>query len=658
MATPGEAHTAVNLRQNDGSLVVVGQPTTRYHITHGHRLLLADGDHVFTLCDTTIYCNGIAVTTTGHDVVAMHRVGEGLVIVTSGGLIHLRYNGDDCVVVNTGDAVPAISLVAADAFTVQESLDALSFRTPYDAWRAPLAAADVDVLTSHYRAAWKLATSAISSQGAFHTPLMACYGVRLWDESYLYFSSPVVLGRSTLDNARQATARVTTASAHYTGIEATSLSLQAYRLGIVVAGGVSDLWLGMIKAIDVFVTSQPAIALTQSLDYRCVSTMGGVRVPGLQYGWTAVPEARVMAQLEASGWHLVATTGDIGALAQGRFVAPNVAYVGGSNVGCTMVSAGLGEVTREQVAAVMQGVSMLAPVASMVRNGRLYLASARGELSCSAHGNALSSSLPKLVTGARVLALAPVARPIYSGGFGRYAVYLFTSEGIYAVAQSATGTLGEARLVDRSIIAQGCVPIEGNRDIYFVDQHHRLCRLEGNVVYHLLSGVEVVGGMAWDDAHGELVLLNNTGRVLAISPQGFYSERTIDAVALCGSGYVALAVTASGEVLDLNCEQPASLSVSYVSHPIVVGLHSPVAPCGVMWWIEGNGVALALQARGAQGDMQHSFLLCRFVASGSLCSPLSMPLVAPPCRAISLAISGTAHTGTIFHPLSLKYTVL
>ncbi len=649
-AEPGEAQMAVNLRQLDGALEVVGKPATVGAIPAGHRLLLVDGEHLFTVLDDSLYCDGAVVTTVDGDVVGMHRVGNNLVLVTSAGLTHLRMDGDTCVVIDRADAVPSIALTATDSFTVSQSLDAVTFASAYSSWQSPLASADVSTLTSHWRTAWNGAVTQITSQGAYYTPLQACYGVRLWDDSYLCFSDPVTLGADTLANAAQVTAAAVTSSGTYTGIVAATLAMQGYRLGIEVTGGVGESWQSLVKAIDIFVTSQPAIADTSALSYRCVTTVGGVRQAALQYGWTALSSARVMAALEASGWTLAASTTDIASLASGRFVADNVTYASGSTVGSLGIASEGATVTRAQVDAVSTGSDEVKPVASLVRNGRLYIASADGLLACSAHGNALTTSQVECVTGASILALAPVSRALYSGGFGRYAVYLFTMEGIYAVAQSALGVLGEARLVSREVIASGCKPVDGDRDIYYVNRNQWLCRLRGSTITRLVPAMGQGGDMAWDDVHGELHIIAPQG-VVAVTPDGLYSQRTVAATALYDDTLHALAVDASGMVLDLASEEAATMPVTWESHPVVLGQHAPVTVRRVEWWVDAEDASLSLTVMGRRGS--RAFMLSSLSVDGTIAAPIPMPLVAPPVRAVQLSITGTAPSGSFLYPTRL-----
>ena len=653
-AAHGEAAMALNVREQEQSLVVTGQPVQRGTIPTGHRLMLVDNGHFFTVAAGVVYCDGTAVTQSATDVLAMHRVGSGIVVVNATGLIHLRYSGNTVVETAVSEAVPQLQLTMADQFTSQQQLAAVTFAEPYTTWAAPLSAADEKTIASNFAMAWKTASTAITSVGAYFTPLMACYGVRLHDDNYLWISNPTTIGLTTMANAQQVAANCVTASSRYTGIVAATLAMSAYRVGIKVTSGVGEHWLPLVKAIDVFVTTQPTIA-SQSLSYRCAATHGTSRVPALLYGWQAQSQEQVLAQLAASGWSMVATTTDLASLADGRFVASNVVRVAATAtdvVSAPMV--GGATLTREQVEAIARGSSEVAPVASLVRNGRLYTASADGHLAMTAQGNALATAQVTHVTGAQVLALAPVLRPLYSGGFGRYAVYMFTNEGIYAVAQSAQGRLGEARLVDRAVIAPGCVPVDGDRDVYFVNRYNSLCRLTGSAVEVLLPGIGEVQALAWDDCHGELHVLADGGETLAVQASGHYSRRTVEASQLYNDTSHALAVTAQGEVLDLTHENDAQQQVLYQSHPIVLAGQCAV-PRSVSWCVISNAAQVALSLHGERGMSCHGFLIGRLRVNGVVRAPLAVPVVSSPCRSVRFTVDGTALSGTVIATLKIRF---
>ncbi len=652
-AAPGEAATAVNVRMQEASLVVTGAPEQVAAIPAGHRLLLVDGEHYFTLVDDAIYCDGALVTRV-DGVVAMHLVGSMPVVVTREGLIHMRYSGGTAVVVSKADAVPRLSIAATEPFSTQNMVDAMDFAAPYGRWASPLAAADVATLTSRYHKAWTSAHNALTASGAYSAPVSVCYGVRMWDDNYLWISDAVTVGLDTLDNAQPLVADAVQSGGTYTGVEAAVLSTKGYRLGITVGGGVGEQWKTLVKAIDIFATAQPAIAMTSSLNYRCIATQAGQRVARLEYGWQPLSREHVQALLESSGWTMVASTSSLVALDEGRFEAPNVSYVP-STASCvvTVPMAGGATLTREAVAAVQAGDGGMRPVASMVRNGRLYTASVSGMMAVSAHGNATVTTEVSQVTGAGVMAIAPVSRPLYSGGFGRYAVYLFTGEGIYAVAQSALGTLGEARLVDRSVIAPGCVPVDGDRDVYYVDRHGWLCRLTGSTVARLLPEIAGDAMITWDDAHGELHVTTAAGYMLAVTRDGYWSRRTVGAVSLYDDVTHSLAVTASGAVLDLASETPRLQPLEYQSHPLLLDHRMLAVPRGVSWCVISDQASLQLSLHGERGTSCHGFLVSRLNVDGSVQAPLSLPLLSPPCRSVRFSVSGRAYTGTVIHEFTL-----
>ncbi|MCQ2289522.1 MAG: hypothetical protein MJZ74_10560 [Muribaculaceae bacterium] len=654
-AVAGEAAVVKNLRERECSLEVVGVPVPCGSIPAGHRLMLVDGDRYFTLCDNRIYCNGSVVLSADSEVLAMHRMGDGVVAVTRRGLRHLQYDGEACVEVDLHDAIPAIEIVVGEDITSQQSMDEYAFAHGYSRWNAPLDASDVAALTSRYRMAWSVANASIVAQGGYNAPLMACYGVRLRDDNYLWVSEPVFLGESTTGNAQQVSAQVMTDGGRYTGIEASTLSLQGFKLGLRVTAGVGQRWRHLVKAVDVFVTRTAAVADTTSLVYRCVNTQAGQRVSLLQFGWQSVPASSIRALLEASGWTMVASTGSIEALDGGRFEAANVVYAASTSTGIINAPMWHGaSLSRDDVERINTRLDAVSPVASLVRNGRLYVASGDGQLALMAHGNAMSVTQVSRVTGTSIMALAPVSRPLYSGGFGRYAVYLFTDEGIYAVAQSATGVLGEARLVDRSVIAPGCVPVDGDRDVYYVDSHDWVCRLTGSAVTRLVPLSCKVTGMTWDAAHHELHVITEQGDVLAMSREGHHGLRTIEASGLYDDVTRSLAVTPTGQVLDLATEQSARLPVEYMSHPIVLDRAMCASPSGVTWCVMGQDLDVSLALHGDRGMTCHGFLVGRLRVRGDANAPLHMPLRSPLCRSVRLKIDGEAMTGTVISSTTIK----
>ena len=617
----------LRLNQEGNALVVTGLPEQRGTVPAGHRLVCADGSHLITLYDGRLWCDGSEVAALSGELRGIHRVGPLLVVSTSAGMVYLADSGIGYDVVSLDDALPSLSVAAQGATAVTSSLPAIAFAEPYDRWQAPLSQADVTAVTAALRTAWNSVTGRAQAYGLHYARLRVRYGVRLWDDSYLWMSEPVTLGGNLPGNAPRVTVDVDVDSGgRYVGVPAATLSLTTFTLGVSVNSGVGEQWRSMIKAVDVLVTDQAQLVQdTATLDYRCLTTSGGTRRAVLDYGFVARAAAQVDAQLVRSPWRVVASCTDLDALAQGRWVE----------------SAVVPDITMSAA----QGEQMALPaqrrvVASLLCNGRLYVADDTGLMTTSRAGNPLVVERECVVTGARLLGMAQVPRSLYSGGFGRYPVYLFTDEGIFALPLTAQGAYGEPRLLDRTVLAAGCQPVEGNRDIYFTSWRGHLCCLQASTVTVIKAGAEV-RQMVWDDVHGELWCRAVDGAVSALLADGTMCCRTLQAVHFYGDLTHALAVTATGDVLDLTAERQAMMDVEWLSEPV----ECPKPLRRIMWQVYGDDVSLRLDVLGERGVSCHGFLVNRLEVTGRVAAPIVVPLFAPPLRTMRRRITGRAATG-------------
>ena len=74
-AAAGEACSAVNVRECDDALHVVGSPSPIGTIPTGHRLLLVDGNRHITVSGQQVMCEGQVITTLDGELVGAHRIG-------------------------------------------------------------------------------------------------------------------------------------------------------------------------------------------------------------------------------------------------------------------------------------------------------------------------------------------------------------------------------------------------------------------------------------------------------------------------------------------------------------------------------------------------------------------------------------------------------
>jgi len=287
-------------------------------------------------------------------------------------------------------------------------------------------------------------------------------------------------------------------------------------------------------------------------------------------------------------------------------------------------------------------------VCATASGGRLYCCTSGGDVVVSHAGNALVEAHRRSVLGARPLALAVVTHPLWSGGFGRYPVYVFTDDGIYAIPQSATlGTLGEARLVDRTVIDSGVTPVEGGGDIWLVSRHGDLCRLSGAKLT-VVRRSTAASALAWCNAYRELWLLMDDGYPLVMLPSGRCVRRTVDATALYSDPRHALAVTTSGQVVDLEQEQPATMPVVWQSHPLTLHPLLAMVVQRAVWHVMGEDLSLTLTVSGQRAILaSQSQEIVTMQITGNASLPLATPLVHRRARTLTLSATGTAPTGTM-----------
>lgn len=629
----GEAQLAQNVRERESSLQVVGQPAVVGTIAVGERLLLIAGDCRVTSRGKTVKVDGETVVTVGGNIVGAHAMGDVIVIVTDVGLTYLRSYEGTWRELNLADAIPQLS-IGADVSTVSASLDAYTFQEPYRQWQAPLADVDRAALTARLRAAWSALTSDVHAEGRYLAPLMVRWAVRLNDGSYLWMSDPVRVGDETLANADRIVADVVTAGGAFTGIAATTLSLKHYGLDITVTRDIAAEWLPLVSSIDVFVTDEAQLHTAgRTLDYRCLTRTTGGREYVLEMGLSRRSAASIAHELAASSWNIVARAPVASTVTGSDFVSPEESPT----------------LTPAQCTAIGRLPALEGVVCSTAASGRLYCCTRDGDVVSSEVGNALAEGHRRRVVGAVPLSMAVVTRPLYSSGFGRYPVYVFTDDGIYAIPQGAQGSLGEARLVDRTVIAAEVPPVEGGGDIWFLSRHGHLCRLNGSRVQVCHRDVDCTA-MAWSTAHQELWLLPATGYPLVVMPSGRLSARTVAAAQLYCDPRHAIAVTDAGALMDLEHEVAGVMPVAWHSHPIEMNplMGRPVRR--VVWHVRGEELELTLRVTGQRGIMAMDNDVSLMAVTGIAEHPLAAPTVMVPCRTMRLSLDGMAQSGTLLLP--------
>jgi hypothetical protein len=292
-------------------------------------------------------------------------------------------------------------------------------------------------------------------------------------------------------------------------------------------------------------------------------------------------------------------------------------------------------------------------VCSTMASGRLYCCTMAGEVVVSVPGNAMAQAHRRSVSGALPRAMAVTTRPLYSSGFGRYPVYLFTDDGVYAIPQSATGALGEARLVDRTVIEPDVAPVEGGGDVWFISRHRHLCRMRGSQVTVSQRDVPHVA-LAWCNAYRELWMLPSRGYPVVMMASGAMSQRTVGAASLYCDPLHAIAVSDSGTLLDLEQEMAAEVPVKWHTHPIALSPLMARKVRRVVWHVSSTAAELTLRVTGQWGIMEHDRDVSIITVTGEISQPLASAPILVPARTLRLQLAGTAITGSLLLPTLIQ----
>lgn len=292
--------------------------------------------------------------------------------------------------------------------------------------------------------------------------------------------------------------------------------------------------------------------------------------------------------------------------------------------------------------------------AATATHGAVHTAvvAAHGLLTVSHIAQPLVREFCHAVTGAEILALAATERPIYSGGFGRHPLYVFTKQGIYVVPQASSGAFGEAKLMSRKAIDAHTRPASGGGKVWFVSAHRQLCAIEGSKVEVVVPQWQAAT-LAWNDAEHELWSLQAGGSLYIADADGFFSQLTLGVHSLYYDGESALAVTPDGSVLNICSSVATEQQVKYVSHPVRLSPDMRQQVEKIIWKVFGSDQHLRLSLLGERGESLGGFNICSVKVDGNICSPIALPVIFPAARTVRLQVEGTSTAGTLIYGADL-----
>ena len=276
-----------------------------------------------------------------------------------------------------------------------------------------------------------------------------------------------------------------------------------------------------------------------------------------------------------------------------------------------------------------------------------------GWLAISGKGNPLVWQLSRPLTGTAIRAIASATSPAYHSGLGRYPLFIFATDGVYALPQLSSGNYGEVRMLSRHTIATGCQPCETSHGIFFTNTHGDVMSIGNGLIKRHLKSTNAVQ-MAWNEVENELWLMKSDGSITVMMPSGRTYCRSLTASWLYSATNIAFAAE-SNTLLDITRETTGSaVTVQWLSQPIMLSPALNAKPRGIVWNIFSDECALQLQINGERGLSCHGFALSRLNISGIVGSPICQRIVSPRLRSIRLSISGQLKASELILPIFLQ----
>lgn len=277
------------------------------------------------------------------------------------------------------------------------------------------------------------------------------------------------------------------------------------------------------------------------------------------------------------------------------------------------------------------------------------------EMAVSSIGNPFVVEQRRMVGQGEVVRLAAASKPIFSGVFGRYPVYAFTSDGIYAVAYRETENYKDSQLISHRVLGkQNAVAVSDDK-VFFVSSADEVCVLTGKDV-SVLGKNEGVAQMVWVSGFEELLIRNEDNSVEIYMPSGRLYGRDASLSHLLGDYRNAIGQDAAGVLVDLNEERSVLLPVRAETYPIALKEGELAAPLELTAGVYGEADEGSLmKVCGSNGLLCEWQDLSSMDIAGDCCHRLSSRVYARLCRYIKVVLDGYLRTGTLLCDCALKY---
>lgn len=331
-APVGSADSVVNLRGIGTALTPVGSLVEIAEIGQGSTIIAthrtADGVNLIIVSGGTLIWSGtisaegiygevgLELGALDGDVLAAETLADFVVIGCSTGEVYLYYSGGSYTILDPTVAVPELYIDSSVVDTAVATVPEYEFEDEYTRWQSPLSSADIAGISDNMSTAYSELATAASSAGGYIQPILVRYGVRLFDDSYLWISQPVAIGEG-IQCGEKYEAEVDDDGSVYTAVESFSIEADVYKIVARAVSGFDSSWDGLIKSVDILVSAEAAPLLTsQTVGYRCETSSSSEHL--LRLWFQSVDSDVVMSGLLGTeSWSVAYMITDFDALREG-----------------------------------------------------------------------------------------------------------------------------------------------------------------------------------------------------------------------------------------------------------------------------------------------------------------------------------------------------
>lgn len=275
-------------------------------------------------------------------------------------------------------------------------------------------------------------------------------------------------------------------------------------------------------------------------------------------------------------------------------------------------------------------------------------------LTVSRVGNPFVTAQRRTVGQGEIVALSGVAKSLYSTVFGRYPVYAFTTDGIFAVSYKEKGDYSDAQRVSRMRVGENRAMTQADGKVFFVSEHDEVCVLAGKDVT-VMAKLPDVAQLAWMEREKELLVRYSDNSVEVLMPSGRRYGRTAGLSRVRADFYDAVADDLTGNRVNLNDESDAVVPIAFETYSIAMKTDELTAPMLMTVNASGDFDNVKVELRGSEGVGCESRVLAEIVLDGSCCHPQTTRIYAPPCRLVTLRVEGMARRGAMLRNVVLTY---